>query len=174
MEIGMICRKSFFDQPAVMRAVDSTRRRNLAQQGRFIQRAARRLIRPARRKRLDEMSSDERRQYRAACAIAEREGRRITRRPFAPSRPGEPPRGRTGLLRNRLFFSYDSRSQSVVVGPEAAGPRTADVLESGGTVRITAGPNRGQMKRVEPRPFMGPAHEAFKPTLARIWRDSIR
>jgi hypothetical protein len=33
------------------------------------------------------------------------------------SAPGEPPRAHTRLLRDRIFFSYDPRGQSVVIGP---------------------------------------------------------
>lgn len=60
------------------------------------------------------------------------------------SNPGEPPSSHTGVLRNFIFFGYDARTQSVVIGPATTNqifydmqlnPRTGivpPVLEYGG------------------------------------------
>ena len=34
-----------------------------------------------------------------------------------PSEPGQPPSSHTGLLRRFIFFSYEPRQRSVVIGP---------------------------------------------------------
>lgn len=71
-----------------------------------------------------------------------------------PSRPGQPPRDKTGDLRRNINYGVDGKS--VIVGPRLLPKRSADVtpsLESGG---ISFDAN-GQRHYIERRPFMGPA-----------------
>lgn len=170
----MDMRKFFFDSPRVMKAADATTRRIYAKFGFFVRRVARKSIKKARQKRLAEMGQDELRRYRIAQSIARRKGGRQPRRPLAASRPGEPPRSRTGRLKQGIFFAYEPNKRTVVIGPQAGGPRTADVLEYGGTTKLTTGPQRGKNVRVAARPYMGPAFAKEMPKLAGLWRDSIK
>lgn len=89
--------------------------------------------------------------------------------PFAPSRPGESPRISPGsLLKRLLFFSYDTRTESVVVGPEARssdGAKTLDILEHGG---------RAKFGRVAERPFMAPALQQEAPKFPDLFADALR
>jgi hypothetical protein len=65
-----------------------------------------------------------------------------------PSKPGKPPKNRTGLLRDRILFAYEPDRRSVIVGPEATNqvffsgdgkPVTGTVpgvLEYGGSISV--------------------------------------
>ena len=117
------------------------------------------------------------------------------------SPPMGPPYSHVGTLRKFLFFSWDSSTRSVVVGPErVSGTKDSDAphrLEYGGNVAgngreifITNAVGRdargryasqGKTKVVlngtlkyKPRPFMGPALQAELPGLPAMWRDSVR
>ena len=48
--------------------------------------------------------------------------------------PGQPPSSHTGVLKNLIFFAYDSASKSVVIGPAKSNQRNAFAIESGGSV----------------------------------------
>lgn len=114
-----------------------------------------------------------------------------------PSTPGNPPhahrtrtvkrtsrstgktRTRTvSLLRDLLFYSYDSTSRSVVIGPEKAhtntvGDNAASALEYGGKSTII---NHGKTVDVtiRERPFMRPALRDEQSKLPPMWANSIR
>lgn len=72
------------------------------------------------------------------------------------SRPGQPPRSHTGLLRQHIYFWYDRRTQSAEIGPaRLGGTQGMDIpgnLEEG-------------RKGIRPRPYMGPALEKSKDQL---------
>lgn len=106
-----------------------------------------------------------------------------------PSPAGRPPSSHLGLLRDLIFFSYDTSTKTVVVGPEKFDSKSAivgkdtipGITERGGTVttarvtyvRLKAGrDNKGRFKpdRIDKRPagvkltyparpYMGPALE---------------
>ncbi len=165
----------FFDRPAVMNAMERATFRVFSRFGAFVRRTARKSLRKPRQKRIGELTRKERQRFRIQQRLYKAgKRRRKPRRPLAPSEPGKPPRNRTDVLKKFIYFSFDKTRQSVVIGPAAMGPRTADVLEYGGTVTITTGPNRGKRKHVAARPFMWPAYEEEEPKLDAMWRDSIR
>lgn len=161
MKMGVIPKATFFDRPAVLRAVDAKTRRVLSQYGAFTRRTARRSLR-------------------------KRKG---------ASAPGNPPHTHEGSLKRLIFFSYDARRRSVVIGPVPFGDgRAPSLLEHGGTTTLrnamipveVRDRRTGVTKRVfrrytgratyAPRPFMGPAGEAElrNPKIAAMWRDSIK
>lgn len=132
-------------------------------------------------------------------AFVRTRARSSIRKRKATSKPGSPPSSRTGTLRKLLFFAFDSRAKSVVVGPVPGGPMTGapERLEYGGTqagdgrvVWFTNEPGRdarGQFvsngrRRVvldgalhyKPRPFMGPAFRAELPKAPQMFKDAIR
>jgi len=172
--IGMRPKAFFFDSAPVKRAVDRATRRVLSRFGAFVRRTAKKSIRKARQKKISELTPEELKSYRMRQAIAKRQGKPRPRRPLASSKPGEPPRSRQGLLKRLIYFGYDTYRRSVIVGPLAAGPKAAQQIEYGGSVRITAGPNAGKTKRMAARPFMGPAMNENLPQLPAMWRDQVR
>jgi len=94
-----------------------------------------------------------------------------------PSSPGQPPSSHTGLLKKFIYFGYDPRKQSVVIGPVRLSERgrgeAPHLLEYGGNTTVT---QHGKRRRanIRARPFMGPAFEHEKPKLPAMWKSSIR
>lgn len=113
-------------------------------------------------------------------AYVRRSARSSIRRRKKPSTPGQPPSSHTGLLKRFIFFAYEPRRRSVVIGPVRLNQKTGEALpalEHGGSVRIVSrrkGARGRRTVRIRPRPFMGPAFEREKPKLPAMWRDSIR
>ncbi len=74
--------------------------------------------------------------------------------------PGKPPSSHTGLLKKFIFFGYEPKRRSVVIGSVRLTKNNRgdapSVLEYGGRTTIR---EKGKKKRVSirPRPFMGPA-----------------
>lgn len=69
-----------------------------------------------------------------AGAYMRRTAKGSIRKAKGPSKPGRPPHSHVGTLKNLLFFSYDPRTRSVVVGPEKVHPGFIPrTLEIGGT-----------------------------------------
>jgi len=100
------------------------------------------------------------------------------RRRRGTSRPGRPPYAHEGSLRRLIFFGYDRRTESVVVGP--VGFRRGDVpnvLEFGGRTTVVRR-RRGKRSRrrvcVAARPYMRPALEKEAAKLPKVWRNSVK
>lgn len=141
-------KNAFFDLPEIERAIGRARVKVLSKAGAFIRQRARSSIRPPRGLAIADMRDDERKAYKSARAIAKAKGRKAPRRPRASSKPGEPPRSQTGILRRFIFFAYDKAADSVVIGPAATNqvffnkdrrPVTGtvpSVLEYGGQITI--------------------------------------
>ena len=100
------------------------------------------------------------------------------------SPPGQPPYAHTRLLKDFLFYSWDQRTESVVIGPaklhrRRRGRRSTvpNLLEFGGSTRR---PDywRGAKKKmhIAPRPYMGPALQKADQAgvLMDAWRNSVR
>jgi phage gpG-like protein len=90
--------------------------------------------------------------------------KRSIRKRKASSSPGQPPSSHSGELRGGIFFAYEDRSDSVVIGPVGfARSNVPGILEFGGktTIRQTrlkrAGRPKVQRISIKARPFMGPA-----------------
>ena len=102
------------------------------------------------------------------------------RRRKGASAPGKPPSSHTGLLKRFIFFGYEPRQRSVVIGPSRLNQKVGDAphaLEHGGTSTIVEGTRRNRTKRrvtIAARPFMGPAFEKEHPQLPKLWSDSVR
>lgn len=116
------------------------------------------------------------------------------------SKPGKPPSSHVGLLKQFIYFAYDPRAQSVVIGPERLNAKTGDVphtLEYGGSMTLkkdtvvrVGGPGRdkrgrfvlGQRKKLskgtrlvyKARPFARPALQKEQPKLAGMWKASVK
>lgn len=92
------------------------------------------------------------------------------------SPPGSPPSSHTGLLKQFLFFAFDTERRSVVIGPVRLNGKPGDALplleRGGGAMRA----RHGQLVACTytPRPFMRPAFDRELSKLPPLWRDSIR
>ena len=111
-------------------------------------------------------------------AFVRQRARTSMRKRKGTSPPGKPPHSHTGLLRRFIFFGYDRRRRSVVIGPTAlsnSNGQAPALLEYGGTARLR-NPRTGKTRAAvfRGRPFMGPAYEAERPQLPSLWRNSLR
>jgi len=162
----------FLDRKKVLRRVSKSKIKPLIKQGAYVRRTAKKSIAKPRMKTVGEMTPDERRSYERRVVANKLAGLPRPKRPLASSRPGDPPRSQTGTLKKFLFFSFDSRTESVVVGPariRSDDPNAPSTLEFGGSATI-----RGQRRTIAPRPYMGPALAEEQPNFAALWRNSIR
>ena len=98
-----------------------------------------------------------------------------------PSEPGKPPSSHTGLLKRFIYFVYEPRRRSVVIGPARLNQKMGDApaaLEHGGPSRVVAGGRRRRRElrtvTIRPRPFMGPAFQKEQPKLPGIWAGSVK
>lgn len=153
----------FFDRALVIAAMDDATRRSLSKAGAFIMRKARTSMR-----------------YKTKGGETPT-GRK--RQPYKPSPPGSPPfairNGPRGpLLRDKLFFSWDPATRSVVVGPVGLGKATTPGLHEFGGSRVVRLRRRGQrqlVRQVYPaRPTMAPALQANIDEIPEAFRDSLR
>ncbi len=105
-------------------------------------------------------------------AFVRRTAKSSIRKRKRTSAPGSPPSSHTGLLKKFIWFGYDPRNESVVIGPARLSQNgrgeAPSLLEYGG-------PRKVAKRRVTyaARPFMGPAFEKELPQLPAMWRDSI-
>jgi len=92
-----------------------------------------------------------------------------------PSKPGKPPRSRTGALRQGIVYAYDPNEKSVVIGPMKLNRSTpAPALhELGGTARIVE-KDRVKTAMYPARPYMRPAFEKKLPQLPGLWKRAIK
>jgi hypothetical protein len=81
-----------------------------------------------------------------AGAYIQRRAKTSIRKRKRVSRSGEPPSSHVGTLRNRIYFSYDPPTRSVVVGPTPVGSRSVvpPTLEYGGELPRHKNPLRRQ------------------------------
>ena len=162
----------FLDRKKVQRRIDRAKIKPLIEQGAYVRKVARSSIKKPGLKKVGDMTPDERRSYERRVVANKRAGLPKPKRPPASSRPGEPPRSQVGTLRKFLFFSFDARSESVVVGPARTAADDQDAphtLEFGGTAKVG-----GSRRLIAPRPYMGPALTISQPHFAAMWRNSVR
>lgn len=170
-QIGARIKDLFFDSDLVLQTLGEQERTELSRFGYLVMRDARQSIRAPRQKSLASMTSQERHAWYLRSHFAAQRGRKA-RRPAAASKPGEPPRNQSGLLKNFIFFTYERARRSVVIGPaRLAGTRTDPppprILEEGGPIRNQF----GQPARIRPRPYMRPA---FDRQIERgVWRRNL-
>lgn len=164
--------KSFFFSDAVLQGVEKSQRQVLSKYGGLVRKIARRSLRKPRRVALGEMSEENRNAFRTRQQIAKREGKPAPTRPFAPSRPGEPPRVITGLLKKFTYYVFDPATQSVLIGPVKLNQKSDGVpeaLEYGG--RSTNA--KGEPIRIDARPWMTPANAIAMKQLPGMWANSV-
>lgn len=126
-----------------------------------------------------------------AGAFVRRAARSSIRKRKKPSAPGQPPSSHTGLLKNFIFFAYDPKTRTVVVGPEKLnrGTGAPELLEFGGStvtdrkthIRVKGGKRpkyvtipKGTRVTIRARPYMAPAAKAARKDLPAQFRDIIK
>lgn len=86
------------------------------------------------------------------------------------SDPGSPPSSHVGTLKKLIYFGYDDRTRSVVIGPalfaNKRGDSGAQVLEEGGRVDARDRDGKTTVMIYRPRPFMAPAFAKELPNAA--------
>lgn len=124
---------------------------------------------------LKRISRAERKVLSRFGAFVRQRAKTSMRRRKSISPPGSPPHAHTGLLRRFLFFSYDEKMQSVVIGPTRirGGASIPRRLEEGGYTKRPM--RRGIVKQLyyRPRPYMGPAFAEELPRVPQMWQDAI-
>ena len=152
---------------------------------------------------VDAVSKVERANLSKAGAFIRRSAVFSIRSGKGSSKPGQPPKSHSGILKKFIYFAFDSGSRSVVVGPaltnqtsaiRAIGNTVPGVLEGGGEESIQevrndfsgrwyrrdlrstkqAGwPQRTRKINVAARPFMAPALQANMAKIHGVWKDSV-
>jgi endo-1,4-beta-mannosidase len=140
-------KKSFFDPKKVMSATERASQRVLSKIGAFIMTSAKYSMRSPRGKK----------------------------NKGASSKPGQPPNKHTGYLAKFLYFAYEPKTMSVVIGPALLNQVQSKgvaplALEEGG---FSTGKNRERVK-IRKRPYMGPAYQANESKMDALWRNSVR
>lgn len=155
-------RSDFFDSKAVLRAIGRARAKALNDFGRLVRKAAQASLK-----------------YAPGPAPAgspphAHKSRKITKK----SKSKGTVRTRSvSFLREFLYYKFDKSTKSVVTGPErlnsTVDPDALPALEYGGP---STAKRDGKIVdiQVRPHPFMGPAFEATKPELPRLWKDSVK
>ena len=128
----------------------------------------------------DKVDAGTRRVLSKFGAYVRRTARQSIRKRKKISDPGSPPSSHTGLLKRFIFFGYDPRKRSVVIGPvrltQNGRGKAPALLEYGGTTTLQrhGNPRKRVRANFRGRPFMGPAFEKEQPKLPAMWRDSIK
>lgn len=159
----------FFDRAHVEEKIGKRAVKALSRFGAFVRTRSKTSMKRARRKTLAEMSPREKRIHAIRVRAAQKRGASTPKRPFKPSKPGEPPRVRAGTLKRHVYFGLEPQRKNVVIGPILFEPESGapEILEHGGVTR-----NRRRAK-VEPRPYMRPAFDREIDNLPRHWRHSL-
>lgn len=114
-----------------------------------------------------------------AGAFVRRTMKGLIRKGKKSSVPGKPPKSHTGLLKDFIYFVYEPRSRSVVVGPAKLNkPGLAPAtLEHGGTTTIVKrvhGKRTHKNVRIAARPYAKPALDKERPKFAQFWADTVK
>ncbi len=108
-------------------------------------------------------------------AVAKNSIKRVSKK-GQPSKPGQPPKSRRGLLKNFIFYGFDLAKRSVVIGPQkiyGLKGKAPNVLEYGGNVRNKRNKHITSSK-VSARPYMGPAFRKGKKHLSSLWANNVQ
>lgn len=155
-------KSSFFDRPKVMKSVDRATRRVLSRFGAYVRTTAKRSIkRPRKPPRKAPRKAPRNHSQNQASSRT--------------SQPGSAPYSHEGSLKRLIYFGFDPRKRSVVIGPvpfkEGEAP---ELLEEGGTAVRRDHQGKRVTARYRPRPFMGPAYHQELPSVPQMWRDSVK
>ncbi len=154
-------KRGFFDQKAIIKAMDKASRKAQSKMGAFIRRRAKSSLK-----------------YKDTSAVSGsppfvHQGRRFTRKTkrkgIETQRPASP-------LRELLFFAYDVDKKTTIIGPAVWSSSKVKgvpgILEKGGSGSVL---DQGVRKSASfaPHPFMMPALKAELPNFRELLRGSI-
>jgi len=168
-------KRNFFDRDKVKRVIGEANAKYMERGGGKVRLTAQRSIQAPKQLSADQLTKEQKSSHAIALHYWKKAGGsssgRRPKRPRASSRPGEPPRSQTGLLKKWILNTFDERTETAVIGPAklnstSGAPAT---LEYGGTTEV-----RGERKHIQPRPYMQPALEKIAPQLPGLWRDLIK
>lgn len=169
-------KQMFFDKPKVVSAMDDATRRSLSRAGAFVMRSARSSMRKPAMARQRKLRAEVQAGRRYVTLSPEEK-----RAYHGSSEPGKPPRVHAGTLRKMIYFGYDQRTRSVVVGPQrfsTKGGEAPRILEFGGkTVIVKRKRSGGRIRKrveVKARPYMVPALEKNISVIPESFRGSVR
>ena len=106
-------------------------------------------------------------------AFVRKTSRQSIRKRKGTSRPGNPPFSHVGTLKRHIYFGYDPKRRSVVIGPvifPGKSGKALPALEYGGRSDTPS----GAMVKIAARPFMGPAFKANLPQVPSLWKNVLR
>lgn len=171
----------FFDSEAVIKRVSRGTRVAMIRSGALTVKIAKNSFRSrnAGRRRLayNELSSEQKADFKTRVWIANRDGDKKPKLPFAPavSEPGKPPRSKKGTLKKHIYFGYDATNDDVVAGSVFFdGQTTAHLLEHGGRHKFPDEDGKPVQMTYSGNPFMGPAAEKAAPKIPDFFRDCVR
>lgn len=148
-----------FDSAMIHRRAEVAFEQPLSKAAAFIWRRAKSSIRKPRRIRREELPADRLRIFESRLIESRAKSLPIPTLPYAPSKPGEPPRTPTGIFRQTIVFAVDTDRSTAVIGPTLlngrGGRHVPSVLEFGGETEV-----RGRKVQIEARPYMGPSLRA--------------
>lgn len=168
-----------FDQLAVYKKMVAAEKKPVKDFGNFVRRAAKGLIRPAAKSKLERVRiarlvynrsrTPATRQLALEVLIAAQEA--------ASAPPGSPPRSVKGHLKKNIFDAWDSSTRSEVIGPVALGAGVAPhALEYGGASVTKIRKNNQTITRVvniRPHPFMQPALAREAPKFPKLFAGAL-
>lgn len=172
----------FFDRTHVIQRIGKAKAEFFRIAGYRVRQTARQSLKPGRR--MSEaayqrtLDPEELAARKRTLRILKATGKPNPKTPFAASRPGETPRQWEGSIKHTLIYALQPERDVVVIGPQLMGSKSGgaealNALEYGGNVRLTAGPDRGQMIHIKARPFMQPALAKRQPEFADLWKDRL-
>lgn len=158
-------KNNFFDRQTVIAAVDKGRLKYLRQAGGMVRLTQKRSIRNAPQKKISELTPEERKAYETAVWKAKKEGRKRPKRPrkSSPADGKSPPYSQLGLLKQFIFFSFDHKTKSTVVGPAKLNTKSnaPERLEHGDGDFVARPSGRLALEKMEPR-------------LEGLWKDLVK
>lgn len=114
-------------------------------------------------------------------AFVRSDARRSIRKKRGHSQPPKPPHSHTGKLKRFVYFVYEQKRRTVIIGPArfaGARPDNLVMLEAGGHRMGNIPTREGGMTKVKQtykkRPFMKPAFDKNLPKGMAMWKDSVR
>jgi hypothetical protein len=157
-----MAKSSFFDRQRVIDAVDKATRKVLSKAGAFVRQRAKTLIRYRDR---PSAAGSPPSAHRTVGRVHKKSGKVVTKKQLVSP------------LREFMFFSYDRRTKTVVIGPAllsgTQSSRALHALEYGGPTVILAGGRRKSIT-IRARPFMRPAMAAEMGTFPGLFSNSVK
>jgi hypothetical protein len=93
-----------------------------------------------------------------------------------PAKPGKPPKSHTGIFKDLIYFGYDEKTQSVVIGPKLSkrsqSPTVPELLDRGGTIAHHW--KTGKPATYHAFPYVQPALEIEAPKFPELFTNAIK